>query len=167
MGRLTAQAEVHTGAMVALVPAEEDAVRLAVADYEPVDELHLTLGFLGEADNWAEPDRLQLVGRMAEAAQYMKPFDGMAFARATFNPTTNPCACYIVGGTELTPLHNQVWMRLEQFEQLLPPQHLPWVAHVAIGYGLDDDRLLLTGLPIHFDRLRVAFAGENVDLPLG
>lgn len=38
----------HTGGMVALIPTGEDAAKLAVDDGSSVDELHLTLAFLGD-----------------------------------------------------------------------------------------------------------------------
>lgn len=38
----------HTGGMVALIPAAEDAAKLAVEGGDPADQLHLTLAYLGD-----------------------------------------------------------------------------------------------------------------------
>lgn len=45
---VTAAAQVHTGAMIALVPSEADCERMALAGYEEPSQIHTTLHFLGE-----------------------------------------------------------------------------------------------------------------------
>ena len=47
---LVAAADIANGAMVALVPSQPDLERLALEGGEPLDQLHLALLYLGEAD---------------------------------------------------------------------------------------------------------------------
>lgn len=167
--RLSAGLEPHTGAMIALLPSERDAEILVVPGYEDLDELHMTQAFLGSATMWDRLDRFELLAVMAKVAYILQPFEAQMFGRAMFNPTTSPCACYLIGGSSVADAHDLVWAALggTGLDMLCPEQHEPWAAHMAIGYGLDEDELRFTGLPVMFDRLRIAFAADTIDLPLG
>lgn len=156
--------------MVALVPQDVDGRRLLVAGYEPLDELHMTLGFLGPADDWDDTSRAELIGRIATIAKGLAdvaPVTGKVWATAHFNPTgEHPAAVYLVGGRILDAIHDQVSRRIPDSVRAL--NHSPWIPHLTIGYGLDPSLLTETGrTDITFDRLRVAFGDERVDLPIG
>jgi hypothetical protein len=52
----------------------------------------------------------------------------------------------------------------------MPEQHEPWAAHTTLAY--DDDLAKVAEYadrvgPITFDRLRLAFGGDVLDIPLG
>lgn len=157
---------VHTGAMVALVPAAEDAARLAVDGGEPIEELHLTLAYLGEAAEWT-PEQADAV-YTAVADLLAGPVLGEVWAHASFNPNSDdkdPCAVYLAGADGLAELHAAVVAAAEETGGPVPDQHSPWIPHITAGYGLDVGVLTETG-PIRFDRLRVAFGGKARDIPL-
>ncbi|WP_282775889.1 2'-5' RNA ligase family protein [Nocardia sp. CC201C] len=157
----------HTGAMVALVPAAEDAARLALDGGEPVDELHLTLAYLGEAAEWT-PEQTDAVRMAISELAPSGPVLGEVWGHALFNPDTDgkqPCAVYLVGADGLTDLRQAVLGALLDTGGPVPEQHDPFVPHVTAGYELGVDQLSATG-PIRFDRLRVAFAGSNDDIAL-
>nr|WTA71327.1 2'-5' RNA ligase family protein [Micromonospora sp. NBC_00855] len=157
---------VHTGAMVALVPAAEDAARLAVEGGEPVEELHLTLAYLGEAADWT-PEQADAV-HTAVADLLAGPVLGEVWAHASFNPDStdkDPCAVYLAGADGLAELHAAVVAAAGETGGPVPDQHSPWIPHITAGYGLDVSVLSETG-PIRFDRLRVAFGGKARDIPL-
>lgn len=159
-------ATVHTGAMVALVPAAEDAARLAVDGGEPVEELHLTLAYLGQAAEWT-PQQADAV-YTAVADLLAGPVLGEVWAHASFNPNSadkEPCAVYLAGADGLAELHTAVVAAAEETGGPVPDQHSPWIPHITAGYGLDVGVLTETG-PIRFDRLRVAFGGKARDIPL-
>lgn len=76
----------HTGAMIALVPSEEDAERLALAAVgsEPAGELHLTLFYLGEGADWDEEHRADLIaGLRSRVADLGEPWPGGRSAQPT------------------------------------------------------------------------------------
>lgn len=168
---LTAAAD-HTGAMIALALTEDDAHRLAIAEYEDVEELHLTLAYLGEGADWSSDQRSALISSLATfAASIPGPLEGDAFGANHWNPNgDDPCWVLGVGGEGLSDVHASVWEVLLNSDGPVPENHTPWIPHVclAYAYGADlfDEIVARTG-PITFDRLRVAFAGENTYIPLG
>lgn len=167
-----AATEEHTGAMIALAPTDEDAQRLALAGYEDVDELHLTLAYLGEGADWSPEQQAALIAGLESVAQSGPgPIEGDAFGVNHWNPQGDePCWVLGVGGEGLSDFHGAVWEVLLNQEGPVPENHTPWIPHVCLAYttGTDlfEDMVSRTG-PITFDRLRVAFAGENTYLPLG
>ncbi|WP_344613341.1 hypothetical protein [Dactylosporangium salmoneum] len=167
---------VHTGAMLALIPTSQDAARLAVDGGEDPDELHCTIAYLGKADQLDAAARQALIASVTAACTGMPVVDADVFAAALFNPGGDePCLVALLSGDLLDAVHHFL---LETVA--LPPvgQHAPWIPHVTLRYG--DDVLRLSGAlaatagrmqagqvgPVRFDRLRIAFAGELVDIPL-
>lgn len=169
----------QTGAMVALRMTEEDAARLAVEGGEPVDQLHLTLVYLGEAADINAASRQAIIDALtALAAEWHSAaggdlnLAGDGFSINAFNPATDgkdPCIVMGVSGEQVAAAHQQVSDVVKAVFGF-PPQHQPFVPHVTLAYT--DDLSLVEQLadrtgPISFDRLRVAFAGANHDIPLG
>ncbi|WP_147283462.1 2'-5' RNA ligase family protein [Rhodococcus sp. AG1013] len=164
---LTAAAAQHTGAMIALIPSQEDAARLAVDGYEPADVLHTTLVFLGDAAAWTPEQRDALEAAVSEVG--VAPMTGQIWGHAAFNPASDePCAVYLVEAEGITSLRSAV---LGAFEEagtygLVPEQHECYVPHITAGYGLDAAQLTETGA-IRFDRLQIWFADTDIrDIPL-
>lgn len=169
----------HTGAMVALVPSEADAARLAVEGGEPADQLHLTLVYLGEAADINAASRQAIIDALtALAAEWHTAAGGDlsivgdGFSINAFNPATDgkdPCIVMGVSGEQVAAAHEQVSDVVKAVFGY-PPQHQPFVPHVTLAYT--DDLSLVGQLAdrtgdVTFDRLRVAFAGANHDIPLG
>lgn len=182
-GRVTA-AGGHTGAMIALIPAEEDAERLALyaTGAEAPGELHLTLFYLGEAVDWDEEHRADLISRLrARAPDIGEPIVARAFGANQWNADgDDPCWVWSVGDDRDRPedapnLEAARWAATYALEGMhrqpkLPTQHTPWQPHVCAAYTRSPS--LLTAMnqrlgPIRFDRIRVAFAGDHTDIPLG
>lgn len=193
---IIAAAETHTGAMIALVPTEEDAERLAVDGGEEVDELHLTLAYLGETALIPEEVQHDVIECVARCAADRVSIVGNAFAIALFNPETgmtastgweldevddlvagaggpDPCVVLLVAGQQLPSFQEYVVRSVAasfgQAGMKMHEQHSPWVAHLTLAYTDDADLahfLDRTG-PVTFDRVRVAFGGDVYDIPLG
>ncbi|MGW5925246.1 phage minor head protein [Streptomyces anulatus] len=170
----------RTGAMIALLPTEDDAERLALDGGEPPGELHLTLYFLGEGADWSEEQRNELIELARTRAAELRPFTANAFGANHWNPASDsPSWVWAVGddrdrddeAPSLADVHNAATYALEdRHGPDIPAQHSPWVPHVCAAYS--DDPALLPELeqrlgPITFDRLRLAFAGDHTDIPLG
>ncbi|MGW1352827.1 phage minor head protein [Streptomyces sp. NPDC002409] len=185
-GLLTAAADGshRTGAMIALMPTREDAERLALDGGEEAEELHLTLYFLGEGADWSEDYRNELIANVRAQAQEHGLADGLVHARAFganhWNAgSDSPSWVWAVGDDRDRPddaptLESAHWAATYALEDRhgpdIPAQHSPWQPHVCATYS--DDPALLAALEerlgsITFDRLRVAFAGEYTDIPLG
>jgi len=155
-------AETHTGGMVALLPDADSAAKLLVDGGDPIDQLHLTLCYLGDnVTGWSQSQRDQVVQRATSAAEGRGPVDGDAFAHAVFNPDgAEPCAVYLIGGSDAFAELNQ---ELRSLASAL--QHPGFVAHVTAGYGMTADDLAYTG-PVRFDRIGVFFGGQRIEIPL-
>ncbi|MEV0214285.1 2'-5' RNA ligase family protein [Micromonospora sp. NPDC050695] len=167
---VTLSTPVHTGAMVALVPSEADIARLVVDGGEPAEQLHTTLLFLGEAADWDDTQQQAARDALASLAAQVAPLTVDGFGLSLFNPG-NPdrdtCVVLALSGDGLTDLHDQTATNVAG---PVPEQHQPWQPHITLAYT--DDPTALTDLvdrvgPVTFDRLRVAFAGQATDFPLG
>ena len=171
-----AAAQVHTGAMVALIPSEEDIRRLVVDDGEPAEQLHTTLLFLGKADMFGPEARRALLDAVAELAKVIPPGEADGFAIAAFNPDKADMDTAIVlevGGEGLEDVHGMVQAAVDEVIEAagitIPEQHAPWRPHITLVYSDDLSRVVeladRTG-PVRYDRLRVAFGPDVVDFPL-
>jgi 2'-5' RNA ligase len=167
-----AATEEHTGAMIALALTEDDAQRLALDGYEDVEELHLTLAYLGEGADWRPEQQTALIDALKPVAEGMPgALEGDAFGVNHWNPQGDePCWVLGIGGEGLADFHSSVWEVLQNQDGPVPENHTPWIPHVCLAYAAGaepfDAMVERTG-PITFDRLRIAFAGENTYLPLG
>ncbi|WP_331723339.1 phage minor head protein [Streptomyces atratus] len=171
----------RTGAVIALMPTPEDAERLAVEGGEEAGELHLTLYFLGEGADWSEEQRQELITLVQDrAAHDLEPITARAFGANHWNASTDtPSWVWAVGDdrdrpTDAPGLESARWVATHALEDRhgpdIPVQHSPWVPHVCAAYS--DAPGLLAALeerlgPVTFDRLRIAFAGDYTDIPLG
>ncbi|HEU5109816.1 MAG TPA: phage minor head protein, partial [Micromonosporaceae bacterium] len=178
-GVVTAAAEVHTGAMVALRPSAEDAARLAVDGGEPADQLHATLAYLGDAADIPAEARERIIDAIFDIAEGKPPLTVEGFAVSVFNPgdanDRDPCIVLGLSGEGLDDVHGQVAESLANLQMepagfTLPEQHAPWQPHVTLVYT--DDVSMVEKLadrvgPVTFDAIRVAFGGEVFDVPLG
>ncbi len=168
----------HTGAMVALIPRAEDAERLAVDGGEAADELHVTLAYLGEAADLSDAARQDIIDAVSSAVNGFPAVDAEGFGLGLFNPPgasqpdgkdRDSCVVLLMGGDLLDAVHTLVGDALNYADVPTPQQHAPWHAHTTLAYTDDLDRFRAmtdrTGT-VRFDRLRIAFGGQRIDIPL-
>jgi len=170
---IRAAAEVHTGAMVALIPTKEDAARLAVDEGELAEELHLTLRYLGKAADLGARGIQDVIDRVSTVANGLPRIEADISSVAVFNPgdanDRDTCLVWLVAGDIIDAVHELVEDALDFVEAPIPPQHRPYTAHITAAYTDDLGRLgeLVSRVgPVRFDRLRLAFGGEFTDIPL-
>lgn len=179
---VTAALGEHTGAMIALVPSDADAERLAVDGGEDSDELHVTLGYLGEAALIPEEVKHALIECVSRCVSDWPTIVGDAFGVSMFNPEQTedvtagggePCVVLLIAGQQLPVIHKDVMTDVSQTFAAagmeLHPQHSPWVAHLTLAYTGDADLSYFTDRvgPVTFDRVRLAFGDDMYDIPLG
>lgn len=169
------------GGMIALLPTPADAERLALDGGEDAAELHLTLQFLGdEGGDWAPEQRQELADAVRSLTADLGPVPASAFGASHWNPQSDsPSWVWSVGDDPdadpdapgLEEVRALVMRALEDTHDRpdIPRQHSPWVAHVCAAYS--DDPAFLGALvdrvgPLTFDRLRLAFGGDHIDIPL-
>lgn len=170
----------HTsGCMIALMPAPEDADRLAVPGGETAGDLHCTLFYLGgDASAWSPEQRADLVQGLRESFDGMPPVPALVFGVAHWNGDgEEPSWVWSVGddnerdGQTLEGAHLGAVLALETMHDQpeLAPQHTPWAAHVCAQYT--DDQSMVPEMekrlgPVVFDRVRVSFGSDDTDIPL-
>jgi 2'-5' RNA ligase len=175
------------GAMIALMPTPEDAERLAIEGGEDAEQLHLTLYFLGDDGSvFTDAERASLIDVLTMAAQdYVRgPIEARIFGANHWNGTSDsPSWVWAVGDERAEERAADAPLLADAYEaagiavrtaeidrETLPDQYTPFVAHICAAYS--DDPALLSELerrlgPVTFDRVRVAFAGDHTDIPLG
>jgi hypothetical protein len=168
------------GCMIALMPTEEDAARLAVKSGEAAADLHCTLYFLGDDENAFDPAaRQEIIGCIMMMFAEFPPITANIFGAAHWNGgSEKPSWVWSVGdqkppdGCPLEAVHDTtcdaVWTAAPIGVEI-PAQHTPWVAHICAEYS--DDLTLVKELekrlgPVTFDRVRVSFGHEDTDIPL-
>ena len=180
----------YTGGMIALIPQDPYPHALAVPGGLPPEQLHLTLAYLGDDVTDWDPELRAAVLRVVRQLVGTEPLDGdepvpaaapwaagpltlTVFAHAHFNPAGDePCMVYqFQGGEDLNAVEAlagevRSMVRNEIGEVNFPEQHARFEAHVTAGYGLAPDALTYVG-PVVFDRIRIALAGDYIDVPLG
>jgi hypothetical protein len=173
-----------SGAMIALMPTSEDAARLAIEGGEDSEQLHLTLYFLGDdGAAWDERDREELISNLRAGVDdfVSGPIKARVFGAAHWNANTDSASwVWSVGDDRderviTASLELARTLAVEALEGMpvhpdLPVQHAPWVPHICAAYS--DELDLIIALeerlgPVTFDRIRVAFAGDHTDIPLG
>lgn len=173
----------HNGAMIALVPTEEDVKRLALEldEAEPADELHMTMYYLGDADAWSAKQREALVNALSTYDWDHEGDTGAlscrAFGLAHWNPHSDtPCWVLNIGGDDISDVRAVIDDQLSRLNgevplPKMPAQHRPFAAHLCLAYTSDTSPELIEQLKermgdVAFDRVRIAFAGESVDISL-
>ncbi len=173
-----------SGAMVALIPTDEDAQRLAIEGGEAVEDLHLTLMYLGDGADFGADVRARITDAVATWVRSLPPAMANIFGAAHWNAgSDSPSWVWSVGDVQdegpdrpsLTKYHAMACAAVEDAvlgepgAPELPEPHTPWVAHVCAAYS--DDPGFLPELesrlgPVEFDRVRVVFDGGSTDIPL-
>jgi hypothetical protein len=163
---MSAMTEEHTGGMIALIPRAEDAAKMVVDGGDPVEEMHLTLTYLGDdVTTWDAGRLAAAAGAAGSAAAQIAAVSARVMGHGVFNPDGHadrePCAVYLVGDSAvLSPLRAALVPFAEH------EQHEPFIPHVTAGFGVPVDKLSFTG-DVVFDRLRVALGPQVLDFPLG
>lgn len=165
----SAKEEVHTGAMVALLPAPESISSLAISEGDPPDQLHVTLLYLGEAVEWPVQCQDELRKFISSIFINISQISAEINAHAVFNPNgDNPASVYLIGGhggLVCEELHHLIKAKVEFLGVEIPNDFPLYIPHLTIGYGLDVRKLTYQG-PIVFDRVRIVFGMDETDIPL-
>ncbi|MFD8650678.1 2'-5' RNA ligase family protein [Streptomyces mirabilis] len=123
------------GVMVALVPPREVAEQLAMKDGQPVDDLHVTLAYLGKASDYT-PEQLKLLPQIVSSwALRQKPVDMRIGGTGKFNNSHKGqhvlyAAVDIPGGAQM---HSDLARYLQGHGYELPSEH-GWTPHLTLAY---------------------------------
>lgn len=178
----TAGSDHLNGAMIALMPTEEDAQRLRFPGGERTDDLHLTLYYLGEGADWSEQSRESVINSVIDRMSDAGPTGvvGNVFGVNHWNGGGDEPSWVLAVGDVPEDDRPEGFSSLESVRELvtdalenshsdtdIPTQHTPWVPHICMAYT--GDLSLVESLEerlgeVTFDRIRIAFAGEHTDV---
>ena len=147
--------------MIALYPRTDSALQMAVPTGEPVQDLHMTLVFLGDnvADQHAPDPLLQSLANLADSFTVI---DAQVIGRAMFD---EGATVYLIGDNpQLPDLHTDA-LNAAHTITTVPRQHEPWTPHVTVGYDINPRQLDFRGT-VMFDRLGVALGNKTHFFPL-
>ena len=161
-----AKAAGSTGAMIALYPPSELAGRVAIPDGETPEQLHVTLAYLGRADELTNPDQLaQIVAAWAAATP---PLEGRITGLSLFTPSPNSDGEIVTNaGVQVHRLHehrDRLASTLIGAGQPLA-RDFPFTPHLCLAYG-DRRDVSLPNEPVRFDSVALVLAAERRDFPL-
>lgn len=161
----SAEQSKKTGGMIALYPRQADLEALAVPGGEPIEDLHMTVIFLGEDVTGQDPT--ELISQLDYVAQNYSPIEAKVFAHASFNPTGDePCAVYLVGDNiDIVDLYNDLRKFVEDRYPGSKEQHPVYTPHITAGYGLDMAKLDFTG-PIVLEKIGLRWPEHDQDWTL-
>ena len=160
-----ADAAANGSVAVLLAPSEEDAARLAVEGGDPASSLHVTLAWVGEADDVDEEEREELMVRVSDLASEMSVITAEAWGHAVFNANSSerqPATVLLLGSEQLNEARGQ----LEGHDRSSFPN---WIPHLTLGYELEmpTEQLAERCGPVSLNRLLVAFGEEVYEFVLG
>jgi hypothetical protein len=151
-------------AIMAMLSAA-DAAKLAQPGGEPAEELHCTLGYLAkDATDYSDDVKASLTEALASA--WTGPVPAKAFATAVFNasdPEREPCSVLLVQSPELAAAHQGISDAIGGLASTTFPI---WIPHTALAYNAATPLPpeLAAGQDVTYDRLVMAWGGEQIDL---
>jgi 2'-5' RNA ligase len=157
--------EVSNLAMVAVYPRPNEAQSLATPEGQEVDSLHVTLLFLGDADELDAPR----VHQVAESVSASLPqLDGTVGGVASFSETPDGFPAIILPDVKgLSTLQESLRAALADAGIESPSEH-GFLPHMTLDYAETptppDDSVI--GSPLHFDALSVVVGGKRTDYQL-
>lgn len=162
-------AEEHTGGMIALLPDQPE--RFTVTGGDPVEQMHLTLVYLGDDVAEWPPEITDAMKSVAGTlAQSFTGTEAKIFGHSVWNPDSEdfePASVYELtdNGLLCSYAERAGDAARSVMGALYPDQHVPYKPHITAGYNLEPGLLTETG-DVQFRTLRLALGGENFDYPL-
>lgn len=155
----------HDGAMVALYPDPATARRLALAGGESPDDMHVTLAYLGSADDLDEETLEAIRQSVADWASGTPPIEGEVSGTGLFTEGDEPVTYASVDAPVLPSVR-----------QRLVEQHLPegiaasnhgFTPHITLDYNDRlDESVNCGGEPLRFGDVALVVKGDRSFFPL-
>lgn len=165
-------ASINDSVAVMAYVAPEQAVKLAVSNGEPPEDLHVTLAYLANQASAVTPvQRYIIQACLSSLVRPLLPVTADVFARAEFNfdpsdPEREPCSVILVQSDELATLYDNVQDFFAENVYVELDNSFPiWVPHITLGYNVPISRVTpYKGGEVTFDRIKISWGGELVEL---
>lgn len=154
-----------TGGMIALRPVNPES--LVVEGGDPAELLHVTLGYVAEDASQMEPAVIEACNRAAaQVAQAFGPIEGVVAGIGILGEQR--AVVLLLNGSVFSEIHEAIWDELNEVgEDAFPPQHLPFIPHVTLGYEIEASAgEPFFGQTITFDRITLDIGDTQKEFPL-
>lgn len=151
------------GVMVAFYPQPDAAEALAVGDGEPVEQLHLTLAYLGMAADLE--DRDAVTQALATFAASSPPVDGIVSGTGAFEAGEERAVVALVDAPALPEWRGRLVAALEAAGIEVDRTH-GFTPHITLAYTDADDVEAPAGLDLRFDTVSLSWGRDRVDFTL-
>jgi 2'-5' RNA ligase len=165
------ETEVHPGAMIAIYPPPEIAELLAgpKATDEPMEELHVTLAYLGDAVDFDAQKRAEISTAIAAAVLASEPMEASVQGAGWFvDNGDGPPQWYSINCVGLAAFRSILVETLTGMGIELGSDH-DFVPHMTVRYGLPQVTEIPAGgeKPWPVENVYLVMAGDRMSFPLG
>lgn len=155
----------HAGIMVAFMLSPDVAAQLAVPGGEPAEDLHVTLAYLGDADEWT-PAQQQGMQRIVSAFARSHPaLSGRLSGVGRFNaPEGEPEPVYASVDVPDLPAFRQALVKVLADGGYIANKEHGFTPHCTLAYLEPDEPTpvqRLGAIPLLFDRLLLAIGDQQ------
>lgn len=164
--------EVHTGVMIALFLDRKTAKKLAIPDGEPVNDLHITLAFLGDK-NEIELDIPALKKLVAGYASEAAPLKGTTSGIGRFSPSDSSDGLVpiyaSVNVSGIQAFRSDLVKQLET-EDIEIANDFEYMPHITLAYVDEDEASPVDSIPtlkLAFDQLWLCIGDDRYSFPIG
>lgn len=155
----------NTGVMVALYPPTGVATALALPDGEVPEQLHVTLAFLGKADDLEDPVALHAAVRIWAADQ--GAFVGEVSGAGLFTQGPDAPVTYLSVDLPTLPQARQDLIGALEAAGLKPAANHGFAPHMTLAYSDRVSDVDTGGTMLSFTDVAVVIADERTDYQLG
>lgn len=154
------------GAMIALYPEPVQADELALDGYQPADDLHITLVYLGPDAAALDPGwRDTCLTILLAVAPTYNVLEGTVGGVGQFGPGDKGTPTIALPSVQgLNELRAQIVTDLAAAGIESPSEH-GFVPHLTIGYDLPADGLDVIGQPLRFEAVSLSWGTDRDDVP--
>jgi 2'-5' RNA ligase len=158
------KADTHNGVMVALFPSRQVADLLAQPGGEPAQDLHVTLAYLGPADQLTPDAGDRLKQTVAEFAARTPPIVATVSGTGLFTAGPEPVTYASVDASGLAELRTSLVEQISWEDDLQPSQEHGFTPHMTLAY--DARTVQVPNTQLNFAAITVCIGDDRVEFPL-
>jgi 2'-5' RNA ligase len=161
---------IKKGIMIALYPDKEKVKHMLIKDGVPLEELHVTLAYLGTTDEVSNLNKLKDV--VGEYCKNVEKFDGIFGGIGRFNGNENTDGKDVLYASldapALPKIRQDLVDTLEKNGFEVSKSH-GFTPHMTLTYFPSDDKLPIDRInttPVHFNSIWLVIGEERIEFKL-
>lgn len=157
--------EEHTGAMVAFLPGDPNA--LTVPGGDPADQLHVTSIYLTGDHTELTAQHRHEIGRVLAELQH-GPINAMVTGIESLGDDTPAATVLLLDAPELHQLRDRIKQAMQAAGVPVPQDKYPtYLPHLTVGYGTPhEDAAQWIGTTFTIDRVAAFYGPDRAEVPL-